>query len=317
MEKQGKPIDTKLIAVVELFLKKVHYVVEKYKNANINQIRLRWTSWNVFQWKSDHLFSLQMQNFRTACRNTYLKERNISFENENLKLNEMIILSYVVIMLCSQSIMDEKCEQQYYHVIGGRHDALSFIQPLQKVSFITLLEYYKSLFKAYSGLHRIKAHSFLYFMVALHIMESNVVPTSHMRLCAFQQMNAKKNRVSMNAVGHYIGAGVDTHLERVIGIIANDFNTHTNSITNRRCGKRGGVRVVNNVSKKFISDLAGQLHSSVGMYANDDIGEISQQFQRGNKILGGGEWAKTVLNAISEENELFNKIVQQWVSALK
>ena len=62
--------------------------------------------------------------------------------------------------------------------------------------------------------------------------------------------------------------------------------------------------------------MAGQLHSSVGMYANDDIGEISQQFQRGNKILGGGEWAKTVLKAISEENGLFNKIVQQWVSAL-
>ena len=32
----------------------------------------------------------------------------------------------------------------------------------------------------------------------------------------------------MNAVGHYIGAGVDTHLERIIGIIANDYNkTHT------------------------------------------------------------------------------------------
>lgn len=311
------------------FFTHTHLAYIKHEPANHHPLRAGWRGWNVFDDRFDVIFRPDWQIFRLNCRSQFPKDRKIAGEKLKHAMKNLVTFNYMVIMLFSQAIMDERCEKQYYQVIAGRHDALSFIHPLSHVPYTHLLNYYKKLYSSFS-LPQLKAHSLLYFMITLHVMEGGVIPQNTRKLLAFRQVGQKKSRVSMNAVGIYMGIGVDRHVQRIFKIICDDYNNkHNNVLTTDADG----------VSKNFIADLAGVIREDVGFSVNDEVGEISQQYIRGNssknaakrkkgedaKTSGKRErdvahnkcWAENVLSEIANKSEYNRAIIQQWKEDMK
>lgn len=264
----------------------------------------------------DAFFIPEVVAFRKMIRENFLRDRNISSSQIKIHLDKLAALSYLVIMLNSQSMKDEICKTQYYSLINGRHDCLSFIECLRHISISDLVKYYESVMRT-TSMQNLKADTLVNCMIALHVIEDGCVPRKGETLGAFHQIKEKKSRVAMNAIGQYIGVGMDIHVRRFMMVVCDYLNPKYNfCLTDNK-----KTKIVNNeevevhASIQKIIDLCGLIPQHIGIHVNDMIGEISQQLQRGgenNDLIDGKVWADYVLDAVSASGEKYEYIVSQW-----
>ena len=90
----------------------------------------------------DVYFTPQVVAFRKWIRERYIEQRSIPLSETKLCLNQVAALSYLLIMLNSQSLKHEICKTQYYSLINGKHECLSFISDLKEASICDLFQHY-------------------------------------------------------------------------------------------------------------------------------------------------------------------------------
>ena len=178
-------------------------------NNNTNDGRAGWGDWNMAVSSSDIHFVPKMKEFRLLMRQSFIKDRNIKPENIEHMLDQLSLFHYLIILLGSQSQLDDMCEQCYYKIINSRHDVMSFLQYLQKASIRDFFEHFNNLYHDFGGMQSLKSHTLLQFLVGLQVVYGGKVDTK--QLLHFPELSAKKYRVALNGWGLYCGVGGDIH----------------------------------------------------------------------------------------------------------
>ena len=174
-------------------------------------MRSAWDDWNVFQTTNSKPPAEEQ-----FCTNTI--QRAIEFEgiqNESERehfISKMKRFHYMLIMVSSQMIQDEKLHQQYLCLVHGRASLNLMIAPFQRVSFLTYYQHFGRCYREYSGQNK-KAEAMMALLYATSDLWSGVMPEERTSLLALPHVGKKKTAVTLNACGRYknVGAGADTH----------------------------------------------------------------------------------------------------------
>ena len=262
-----------------------------------DELRHGWRHWNVMEVKSDGKFNEAMKQFRRITREKFVADRGIASENLHLVLDEMSLMSYMLIMLGSQEQMDEKCERAYYKLINGRHDAMSFLVYLQKASIMDFFEHFANIYKG-SGMEQLKAHTLIEFLVGVQVVYNGKVNPK--QLLHFPEIGEKKFQVALNGFGMYKGVGADTHVLRMISYLVDMLRSEA-----------GKKQLSDAEMERLAKKIASKISFSSGLDFNDNVGELAQQYTRGKEAAK--TWATNVYSKLAELNEDFNKIKDKYI----
>ena len=174
-------------------------------------IRMQWVQWNAFYVDADKFYNSEMQRWRKQLRDQFIRDNGVSEADRMLRFDEMMPFVYILIMLYSQNTEDERVHKTINALMNGRPDHLSFLAPLRHHPIQKLFDHFSLLFKTEgaSGMHNLKAHNLLSFLVGLEVVHNGSIPGTH--LDAFPEISDKKMRVALNGNGLYTGSGFDKH----------------------------------------------------------------------------------------------------------
>jgi len=176
-----------------------------------NPKRSDWGGWNVF--RNSNCRSMQEQAFCTELVRDALQFDKIEEERKIAHYTcEMEHFHYMIIMVSSQMVQDEKLHEQYLQLVHGRAGIHQMIAPFQRVSFFDYYKHFSRCYKLYSGQNK-KAEAILALLYAVTDHWLGKMPEKRRYLLALPHVGSKKTAVTLNACGRYknIGAGADTH----------------------------------------------------------------------------------------------------------
>lgn len=130
-------------------------------------------------------------------------------------------------------------------------------------------------------MQQLKAHSLITFLVPFHIIhdgdfrKQGSVKSKYLEI--YPQVNSKKARVTLNAFGSVAsGAGFDIHCIRFVRVL---------------------IKIHHNITDEaLVMALAPMMKPESALNFNDNIGELSQQYQKGGERK---TWALAVLTKLA------------------
>ena len=253
-------------------------------------IRMQWVQWNAFYVDADKFYNSEMQRWRKQLRDQFIRDNGVSEADRMLRFDEMMPFVYILIMLYSQNTEDERVHKTINALMNGRPDHLSFLAPLRHHPIQKLFDHFSLLFKTEgaSGMHNLKAHNLLSFLVGLEVVHNGSIPGTH--LDAFPEISDKKMRVALNGNGLYTGSGFDKHCIKFVTAFI----------------KEG----TDDEKEKKALAIARHMHKSAGLNFNDNVAELGQQIGRGSKE--GKAWAIMVYDELARRNEDFAEVRDQF-----
>ena len=110
----------------------------------------------------------------------------------------------------------------------------------------------------------------------------------------YPQVDIKKARVTLNGFGIIDGSGFDTHCIRLVAVLLRHFFDTDASDAQL---------------KSWSLHISGKMSYEAAINFNDNIGELSQQYQKGGV---GRDWAIKVFQLIAEKNSYFIDIFDKF-----
>jgi len=307
--KYDQPPDEDYLAIIQKLADDMQSVMvvmlpKKKENGGIRQL---WGSWNPFCPEYDHLYSEEMKIWRRNIRQKYISDRRIDSSDVKIKLEEMALFCYFMILFGSELLKDEQCERVFYKLINNRHDPLSFLQILQKVSYGRMFDYLSNLYKDVgSTIYNKKAQAMMIFLVTLQTRYGGKVPIDYKILQSLPNLDHKKVRVSLNGYGLYFGVGGDGHCLTVVSTLIRTIwkGSPTLAMREKRSEKDQNASI-----EKTSQQVLGYITKASGYNFNDDFGEIAQQLGRGKEV--DRKWAKETIALLAKKNDAFADVMDR------
>ena len=212
-------------------------------------------------------------------------------------------IHYMLILLTSQQVRDELQYESYIEVIRGRFSSCEMLAPLKNVSFFRVYNYYGRLLTRYS-MQMKKSESIIANLMVLYCRFGDKLTESSIQMQGLKEFGKKKTAITQKACGLYakvgLGPGADTHLLKlgqvIIGLTVDRRSAY-------KPQKKHQQEVVN---------MFRHIPPNPGKVANDLLGEIGQQYLRGDK-----QWSLRILEEVMAMQEDNENVVRHWLVAYR
>ncbi len=184
--------------------------------------RSSWKSWNVFSKvnrspaEQDFCNSLltealDFERLGDGDRKAHFRRYGDGDRKAHF-VSSMEKFHYLLIMVSSQMMQDEKLHKQYLRLVHGRAGLNQMIAPFKRISFFECYKHFSKCYEEYSVGHK-KAEGLMAMLYAMSDYWHGEMPEKRNMLLALPHVASKKAAVTLNACGRYhgIGAGADTH----------------------------------------------------------------------------------------------------------
>lgn len=301
----------KMLPFLKSFLEwLMHLAVEELilRKFPINHLtRLNWLPWNMLATNFRPILSPELQEVMDNAVNqieerVYRDNPQATDEDVHKAMSKAKEFHGLSIMAISQQTKDENVWRSYRRLFHGYSDALSLLEDLALIPFDKMHDLQVEILRK-DSLSETKSHSIMNIIAISYLFADGGIPEDPVHVKALPDVGDKKGRIAYNCkiqygdrTKKYYGFGVDTHVERLLSIIA--------EVLFPSCDKATISRMVHLAAKS--------LGPEVGIYANEIIGQFGQFINQSNKNNEIRELKEAVFNRLAALDKSFLDIIQSW-----
>ena len=299
----------KMLPFLKSFLEwLMHLAVEELllRKFPINHLtRLNWLPWNMLATQYRPILSPELQAVmdnavKQIRERVYRENPNATEEDVQKAISKAKGFHDLSIMAISQQTSDENVWRSYRRLFHGYSDALSILEDLALIPFDKMHDMQVEILRR-DSLSETKSHTIMNIIAISYLFADGGIPEDLVHIKGLPDVGDKKGRIAYNCqfqngdnASKYYGFGVDSHVERLLTIIAEVL------FPNCDC------------TSQMVHLAAKSLEPEVGIYANEIIGQFGQFINESNKNEVIRELKEAVFTRLAAVDQRFLEIIQSW-----